>query len=115
MFNPCPKPKKTKKTDRQQWKQRRAFLDEMEIRLDGHAYCEVCALEKIPMKGCEVLDPAHRHERQDYFSDGHNGEILWDYNQVIIAGRAHHRKMDTDKAYREQVFMALRGNDKLNG
>lgn len=78
--------------------------------------CEVCYLEhsegkrSVPKKGCDVMDPAHRHEREDYYN--HPG-MLWTRNQVLICGRAHHIELDRNKEYREEVFQKLRGDDEL--
>lgn len=61
------------------------------------------------------MDPAHRHERDEYFSDGRKGEKLWTVKQVIIAGRAHHNELDYpgNEQLREEVFQKLRGPDDL--
>jgi len=56
------------------------------------------------------MDPAHRHEREDYYN--HAG-MLWTRNQVIIAGRAHHQELDRNKERREEVFQKLRGDDAI--
>jgi len=82
-------------------------------------YCEVCKYEiennihtnKARRSGWSVLDPAHRHERNDY----KNGfeHILWHLNQVIRCCRNHHNIIDVDKEYREQIFLSLRGEDLL--
>lgn len=78
--------------------------------------CEVCKLEheqgklKKPREDCYILDPAHRHERIEYVN---REPMLWTFNQVIQAGRGHHRELDVDKEYREKVFQKLRGRDEL--
>jgi len=64
----------------------------------------------VAKKGCEVLDPAHRHERDDYYL---RPDLLWTRNQVIICGRAHHNEIDHNKERREEVFKKLRGEDTL--
>jgi len=63
-----------------------------------------------PNPGCQILDPAHRHERRDYYA---RPEMLWTKNQVIICGRQHHQEMDRNKELREQIFIKLRGKDEL--
>ena len=114
-YNPVPKPSKQSK-DRAQMKQRKKLINQLKEELEEHPGCEVCYLEHKegkrtkPNSKCWPLDPAHRHERRDYYS---NPEMLWTRNQVIIAGRDHHQKMDRDKAYREEVFIKLRGKDEL--
>lgn len=64
-----------------------------------------------PDPGCFPIDPAHRHDRDDYQDVGL--QQLWTKNQVILAGRAHHKRMDGNKEYREEVFLQLRGQDEL--
>lgn len=113
-----PKPSKSPKKDRMQSKNRAKLLGELAEELqDAGVYgCEVCYLEheegkrSVPKKGCEIIDPAHRHEREDYYLQP---AMLWTKNQVIFAGRAHHIELDRDKEHREEVFKKLRGDDEL--
>lgn len=97
----------------------KTFHDECEKR--EIYYCEVCKYEhdnnivrqKSRKFGYSVLDPAHRHEREEY---RHGFEhILWHFNQVIRAHRACHDFIDIGKnhEYREQIFLALRGKDLM--
>ena len=114
-----PKPQKSKKHDRMQSKNRARLLNQLseELQDTGVYGCEVCHLEheqgkrSVVKKGCEsIIDPAHRHERQDYYN---RPEMLWTRNQVIFAGRAHHNELDKNKEYREAVFQELRGDDLM--
>jgi hypothetical protein len=118
-MNAYPKPSKSKKHDRLQSKNRLKLLIQLSEVLEstGVHGCEVCSLEHREGKiteinpGCrDYIDPAHRHEREDYYS---YPEQLWSTNQVIMAGRWHHNKMDKDKEYRKQTFIKLRGPDLM--
>lgn len=113
-----PKPSKSAKKDRLQSDKRARFLAQLADDLQSNEVygCEICYLEhemgtrKAPKKGCEIIDPAHRHERENYYN---RPEMLWTKNQVIFAGRAHHVQIDADKALRASIFQRLRGNDEL--
>ena len=113
-----PKPSKHKRKDRRQSANRKKLLTQLfeELQDQGIYGCEVCHLEHEegnrarPQKGCEVMDPAHRHERVDYYAAP---DKLWTRNQVIIAGRAHHIELDRNRERREEVFLKLRGEDTL--
>lgn len=114
----CPKPSKSPKKDRMQSSNRAKCLTNLyeELELKEVYGCEVCYLEheegkrSAAKKGCDVMDPAHRHEREDYYN---RPELLWTRNQVIICGRAHHIELDHNKPYREEVFQKLRGDDVM--
>lgn len=117
-YMPCPKPAKSPKKDRMQSANRAKLLQELaeELEMKEVYGCEVCYLEhdqgkrSAPKQGCNVIDPAHRHEREDYYLQP---KMLWTKNQVLMCGRAHHVELDQNKAYREEVFQKLRGDDLL--
>jgi len=112
-FNPMPKPSKSKRKNRGGNTKAKLKAEFEAAEIYG---CEVCKLEyeqgkiKKPRPDCYILDPAHRHERIEYVS---REPMLWTMNQVIQAGRGHHREIDVDKEYREHVFQQLRGRDEL--
>lgn len=115
---PCPKPSIGSKPNPAQLSARNRFVAGLVQELqDQDIYgCEICYREhedgkrSRPDPKCWPIDPAHRHDRDDYKLQP---EKLWTKNQVILAGRAHHTRMDADKAYREEVFLRMRGSDAL--
>lgn len=114
----CPKPQKSKKLDKAQLGKRSQFVEELvEQLMSSEVFgCEVCYLEhregkrQKPDQRCYPIDPAHRHDRDEYYS---HPESLWTKNQVIMAGRYHHQMMDRNKELREETFNKLRGEDEL--
>lgn len=118
MLNAVPKPQPWKKPDRAQLAARAKLLESLTEELQSQEIygCEVCYLEnregkrQRPDPRCFPIDPAHRHDRDDYRL---YPSKLWTKNQVILAGRAHHTKMDSNKDWREEIFLKLRGEDAI--
>jgi hypothetical protein len=71
--------------------------------------CELCGKR-------EFLTPAHRHERDWYYSQP---ERIWDYKQVmtlcstksVFYNRGCHMYLDINKRLREQFFIEKRGKE----
>ena len=90
---------------------RNSFEQKWQRKFGAKPFCELCQFGLIKhIKGDKVIDPAHRHERDDYRL---NKDLLWDFNQVILCCRSHHSYLDRTKDDRDYVFSLLRGEDKL--
>lgn len=109
MFNPCPKPSKSKKASSvDRWANDRRWL-KSDFESRGVTYCEMCAWEHehgLKPVACGILSFAHRHKRGWYLSCP---ELLRAYVQVILACQLHHQKIEVDRDLTEEWFMRLRG------
>jgi hypothetical protein len=80
--------------------------DLMEVMIDNEIHsCE------LQYEGCShslYLTPAHRHKRLWYKK---RPELLWTFNQVIMACAGCHSKIEAIRELTEQEFMRLRGKE----
>lgn len=64
--------------------------------------CEICC-------STNWITIAHRHKRRWYYDKP--DELLWDYNQWIIACIDCHSKIEKNKELTEKIFLENRGKE----
>jgi hypothetical protein len=77
--------------------------DLMEKMLDNDIHS--CELRLLGCTGALYLTPAHRHKRLWYKK---RPELLWDFNQVIMACVNCHQKIESNQELTEEAFNKLR-------
>lgn len=67
---------------------------------------------EIRLAGCwknNALGFAHRHKRDWYYSEGRKGELLGDFNHIIVACGPCHQKIEHNRELTLSIFKTLRG------
>jgi len=71
----------------------------------GHTRCEL-HFDRETCKDTIWLDPVHRHKRRWYLG---KGDLINDYNQIILGCRVCHDVLEQDPELTKQTFDRLRG------